>query len=147
MIMHAAPTLDRPRQRFQIEWIEYYSLIELAAELRRLDDRSGHSLTVLLGLDESFSGRLTSLIQRRTPGFRLTLAKLSGTFWLPVSAGDLAAASQSLGWQQIVVEKSFSPALEGTLRSMESGQRLVIFWPNWRDGLAFKQRCFGGVGL
>lgn len=117
----------------KVEWRTYHSLVELQANLRALDRPHRDGLvTIVLGLDETFCGDLTSLLRRHYLGFRMALAPLQPTVRISVSPGDLMAMSGALGWQQIVVERCFESALVGSASSFARGETLVVLWPAWR---------------
>lgn len=132
------------KDAFAVEVRPYFTLRELATKLAGLDEaEAGAALTVLLVLDETFRGDLLSVIRRRHTGFRLTLAALSRSLCLPLSVGDLLARSERLGWHQIVVERDLADACAGTLASMHPGERLVIFWPQWREAALLREALAG----
>src|SRR5690349_18571177 len=84
------------------DWFRTYTtLIELRRSLASLERFA--SLTVVLVLDGSFSGHLSSLIERRskTPVSRLVLAVESGRLPGLETIGDLTMAGSALGWQEI----------------------------------------------
>jgi hypothetical protein len=116
------------------DWLRTYTtLMELRRSLASLERFA--SLTVVLVLDGSFSGHLSSLIERRsrTPVSRLVLAVESGRLPGLETIGDLTMARSALGWQEIVFERDAIVAINDAWHTLRNGERFLVFAPNWRS--------------
>jgi hypothetical protein len=120
-----------PKSRWQVQ--PYESLIELRAALQTLD-RPGwmHGMTVVLIVDDHFSGHLPSLVRRRHADGRLMLAKRRGDLLLPVELGNVADGAAACGWQRVTAAANVHDALSAADAS-EDSERVLIFWPRWRN--------------
>jgi hypothetical protein len=120
-----------PKSRWELR--PYESLIELRAALQTLD-RPGwmHGMTVVLILDDHFSGHLPSLLRRRHVDGRLILAKRRGDLLLPVELRNVADGAEACGWQQVTAAASFHDALSAA-DALDDSERVLIFWPRWRN--------------
>jgi hypothetical protein len=122
----AAPQAGELRRR------SYTSLVELRAAIERIDSLT--PITVVLVLDGSFSGHLSSLVRRRRPcgcGARLIIVAESGRLPGLETLGDLAMAGGSLGWQEIVLERDAATAVADARATLRDGERLTMFAPSW----------------
>ena len=116
---------NEPRQ----QQATYKTLRELRQQLDALESLG--NLTVVLVLDASFCGHLSSLVERRlkTLGARLVLTVESGRLPGLETIGDLAMARGSLGWHEIVFERDASGAVMDARRTLRADERLVVFSP------------------
>ena len=113
------------------EWdvVPYRSLVELRNLLVELPQ--AQSTTVIAVLDAQFAGHLPSLVERAEFGYRLVLVSLSGRWG--ASVGDLVVHSRRSGWEWIVCEREVAAALAGTLESRRPDEKIVVYWPAWRE--------------
>jgi hypothetical protein len=121
---------------------------ETLIELRRLwteHDVSNENCqqTFVLVLDENFAGDLPYLVSRQEFGYRLVLAIPSGRLPGFLSAGDLAARCLSFGWRSAVTERSAQFAVQSAVQTLQPGEQLVVFWPQWRSADALSDWISG----
>lgn len=105
-------------------WAE---LRQLLADLDRPRQRTVQS--VLLVIDRPYHGDWSRLIARHYPGLQLIITPVGTSLSGSLSPADLAMNCSSLGWLQIAVERDLSAAALGAQRSLDSGDRLTLFWP------------------
>lgn len=129
-----APRFHTARQTPTVQICYYESLMQLRSAMNLLDEvADSHRLSLFLVLDDHCSAHLPTLIARQSPALQLVLAVPSGRLPGNVTVGDLDATSGSLGWREIVFERSIKQGLARTICMLEDQDRLVIFWPAWHD--------------
>lgn len=112
----------------------YDSAIVVRQLLTSMDTRDeGEHLTVVLALDDWFSGHLPALIERQHPARRIAVTSVSGRLHGLTSAEVLFRSEGALGWSEIVVERNPWKALDEAVRAAEPGDRVVLLWPEWID--------------
>lgn len=123
------------------EYRTYTTLMELRESLAGLEGFG--CLTVVLVLDSSFSGHLSSLIERRSKSAaaRLVLTVKSGRLPGLETIGDVTVAGGALGWQEIVFEREAVAAVRDAGRTLSPNERMVVFTPSWHSNNEYRLSC------
>ena len=131
---------DHSPAAVSVAFAGYDSLIDLRRQLLEAD--ISETSTVVLALDDWFSGSLSSLLAREVAGGRLVVTSVSGNAGHVPELVDLCADPQSSGWTSITFERQPVSALHAALASETEGG-VIVFWPAWNRVHAARQLLAG----